>query len=115
MTKAFAVVRRGYEYNDEIDQPVGDGDFGTPLTVFKTLEQAKEECFKLARQAYEDYDIGGYTYDSDRLERIMNDLGTENFVGSSMKKGLPDEKAKEIIKWLKEFYDPYFVIEVQSK
>ena len=64
MTKAYIVMRKGYEYDDSIyNQTEG----GTPQIICFTLEDAKQKVKELNIQAYKETSITDYGYEDERV------------------------------------------------
>jgi hypothetical protein len=68
--KAYIILNKGFEYNDEIySEPESGG--GTPKKVFFSKEEAKKEILRLNIQEMKETDIEQYTYD---ISDLVNDV-----------------------------------------
>jgi len=77
--KAYVILNKGYEYNDEIySEPESGG--GTPKKIFFTKSDAQKEVLKLNIEEMKETDIESYAYD---LSDIVDDIeGLKKFVES---------------------------------
>lgn len=77
--KAYVILNKGYEYNDEIySEPESGG--GTPKKIFFTKSDAQKEVLKLNIEEMKETDIESYAYD---LSDIVDDIeGLRKFVES---------------------------------
>lgn len=88
--KAYIILRKRFEYNDEIySQPDSGG--GTPEKVFFTKEDAKQEILRLNIEEMKETDIEHYTYD---IGDLVTDLdGFKEYIKSLNEKyGKPTPK-----------------------
>jgi hypothetical protein len=125
MTKAYAIMKRGYEYNDEIYQAPENDELGICQTIYKNKTDAEKAWFDLTYQNLIKYDFTGYTYNDDRLLNIIADLDHPNngyftkTVDSwnrehiTMNSNLDHKIVHKLIKEIAPFYDPYFIMEVE--
>lgn len=82
--KAYVILQRGFEYNDEIYSNNEPGS-GFPQTVFFTKPGALEQTRKLNIEEFKTTNISDYCYD---IEDICDDV----------------EKLKELVKQFKQKY-----------
>jgi hypothetical protein len=89
--KAYVILNKGYEYNDEIyHEPESGG--GTPKKIYFTKADAKKEVIRLNIKEMKGTDIQQYAYD---LEDIVGDVdGLKLYVDSlNTKYGIPTPKS----------------------
>ena len=60
--KAYVILKKGFEYNDEINYE-SDGGGGHPEKVFFKKEDAKKEILRLDIEEMKETDIEHYAYD----------------------------------------------------
>ena len=82
--KAYVILQRGFEYNDEIYSSQESGS-GFPKTIFFTEKTALEQVRKLNIAEFKSQNLSDYCYD---IEDICDDV----------------EKLEELVKSLKEKY-----------
>lgn len=66
--KAFVLMRKGYEYNDEI---YNETEGGTPKKIFFSEKDAKEHLIELNIKEIKESGIESYAYD---IEDIVNNV-----------------------------------------
>jgi hypothetical protein len=72
--KAFIILNKGFEYNDQIHSDSGGG---TPRKVYFTREEAKKEIDKLNIAEFKSTDIEEYCYD---ISDIANESKLQEIV-----------------------------------
>jgi len=70
--KAYVILQKGYEYDDNIYNPQ---EGGTPMKVFFNLQDANSEKDRLEIKSMKEQDISYYTYSiEDELNVEINEL-----------------------------------------
>ena len=68
--KAYVILRKGYEYNDEIYSESDSGG-GFPKKIFFTKPDAQKEVQKMNIEQFKQENLEGYAYD---MEDIVHDV-----------------------------------------
>lgn len=72
--KAYVLMERGFEYDDNYYNPV---EGGTPKKIYFNLDEAKQEAKKLDLQRFKNESIRHYAYDIDNVIQdydMLNEL-----------------------------------------
>jgi hypothetical protein len=64
--KAYVLMEKGFEYDDNYYNPV---EGGSPKKIYFSLDEAKQESKKLDLQKFKNESIRNYTYDIDDVIR----------------------------------------------
>lgn len=88
--KAYVLMQKGYEYNDEINNPT---EGGHPTKIFFSKKDAEEKVIELNINEFKQTNLEEYTYD---MEDICSDVDSlKEYVKSLNEKyGVPTPKNK---------------------
>jgi hypothetical protein len=70
--KGYIVLRKSFEYNDEINSEPESGG-GNPVKIFTSMKAAEDELNKLERLAWRQEEPGSYCYSLEDISSLDND------------------------------------------